>query len=134
MSSVPRTDHLPRTGKSRDAQEVPTTDTEAMTSSLERSHRRLTLSANDKKIAGVCSGLAKYFNTDATLVRLIFVLLIVLGGSGVIIYLIAWMIIPPARPSTDAMLEQLMKLGELKNAGVLTDAEFHTQKAKILDG
>ena len=107
---------------------------EHMTSSPERSHRQLTLSASDKKIAGVCSGLAKYFNTDATLVRLIFVLLIVLGGSGVIIYLIAWIMIPAAGLSTDSMLEQLLKLGELKQAGVLTEAEFHTQKAKILDG
>ena len=105
---------------------------EPMTSGPERSHRRLTLSTSNKKIAGVCSGLAKYFNTDATLVRLIFVVLIALGGSGVVIYLIAWMIIPPAGTSTDDMLEQLMKLGELKKAGVLTDAEFHTQKTKIL--
>ena len=105
-----------------------------MTSSSERSPGRLTLAGTDRKIAGVCSGLAKYFNTDVTLVRLIFVVLIVLGGSGVIIYLIAWIMIPTAGLSTDNMLEQLLKLGELKQAGVLTEAEFHTQKAKILDG
>ena len=105
-----------------------------MTSSSERSHRRLTLAATDKKIAGVCSGLAKYFNTDATLVRLVFVVLILLGGAGVIIYFLAWIIMPPAGPSTDDMLEQLLKLSELKNAGVLTEIEFHTQKAKILAG
>src|SRR6478672_7726605 len=67
-----------------------------MTTTPERPHRRLTLSATDKKIAGVCGGLAEYFNTDATLVRLIFVVLIMLGGSGVIIYLIAWIIMPTA--------------------------------------
>jgi hypothetical protein len=39
---------------------------------------------------------------------------------------------PPAAPSTDDMLEQLQKLGELKAAGVLTEAEFQAQKAKIL--
>jgi phosphoglycolate phosphatase-like HAD superfamily hydrolase len=39
---------------------------------------------------------------------------------------------PPAAPSTDDMLEQLQKLGELKEAGVLTEAEFQAQKAKIL--
>jgi hypothetical protein len=38
----------------------------------------------------------------------------------------------PAAPSTDDMLEQLQKLGELKTAGVLTEAEFQAQKAKIL--
>ena len=43
---------------------------------------------------------------------------------------------PPAAaaPSTDDKLEQLTKLGELKTAGVLTDAEFEAQKAKILAG
>jgi hypothetical protein len=39
---------------------------------------------------------------------------------------------PPAAPSTDDMLEQLQKLGELKTAGVLTEEEFQAQKAKIL--
>jgi hypothetical protein len=40
----------------------------------------------------------------------------------------------PAAPSTDDKLEQLKQLGELKTAGVLTDAEFEAQKAKILAG
>jgi hypothetical protein len=40
----------------------------------------------------------------------------------------------PAGPSTDDKLEQLKQLGELKEAGVLTDAEFEAQKAKILAG
>src|SRR5580765_5120396 len=39
---------------------------------------------------------------------------------------------PPAASSTDDMLEQLQKLGELKTAGVLTEEEFQAQKAKIL--
>jgi hypothetical protein len=39
---------------------------------------------------------------------------------------------PPAGPSTNDMLDQLQKLGELKKAGVLTEAEFQAQKAKIL--
>jgi Short C-terminal domain len=41
---------------------------------------------------------------------------------------------PAAGPSTDDKLEQLKQLGELKTAGVLTDAEFEAQKAKILAG
>ena len=41
---------------------------------------------------------------------------------------------PPAAASTDDKLDQLKKLGELKTAGVLTDAEFEAQKAKILAG
>jgi hypothetical protein len=40
----------------------------------------------------------------------------------------------PAAPSTDDKLAQLKELGELKTAGVLTEAEFEAQKAKILAG
>jgi hypothetical protein len=40
----------------------------------------------------------------------------------------------PTGPTTDDKLEQLKQLGELKTAGVLTDAEFEAQKAKILAG
>ena len=40
----------------------------------------------------------------------------------------------PTGPSQDDKLEQLQKLGELKTAGVLTEAEFEAQKAKILAG
>jgi hypothetical protein len=39
---------------------------------------------------------------------------------------------PPAAPSTGDKFAQLEKLGQLKNAGILTDAEFDAQKAKIL--
>ena len=41
---------------------------------------------------------------------------------------------PPAAPSTDDKLEQLKELGALKESGILTDAEFEAQKAKILAG
>jgi Short C-terminal domain len=40
----------------------------------------------------------------------------------------------PAAPSTDDRLQQLKELGELKSSGVLTEAEFEAQKAKILAG
>lgn len=56
---------------------------------------RLTRSRNDQMIAGVCSGLAQYFGTDATLVRLGFVLLTFLGvGTTIPLYLILWVVLP----------------------------------------
>jgi phage shock protein C len=70
--------------------------TEPATVSLER---RLTRSATDKKIAGICGGLAEYFGVDATAVRLVWCVLSILGGAivgGVIAYLLAWFIIPQA--------------------------------------
>jgi phage shock protein PspC (stress-responsive transcriptional regulator) len=51
----------------------------------------------DRKIAGVCAGLAKYFNVDVTMVRLIWVVLSIYPGAiilGVLAYGIAWFVIP----------------------------------------
>ena len=45
-------------------------------------------------IAGVCGGIAEYFDIDPTLVRLLWVVFCVMGGSGVLAYLIAALIIP----------------------------------------
>jgi phage shock protein C len=62
---------------------------------------RLTRSETDKKIAGVCGGLGAYFGVDATIVRLVCVILAIYPGAvvcGVIAYLIAWFIIPTAHP------------------------------------
>jgi phage shock protein C len=56
--------------------------------------RRLTLSANDKKIAGVCGGIADYFGVDPTLVRVIAVIFALFFGWGVVAYLLAWWIMP----------------------------------------
>jgi phage shock protein C len=60
--------------------------------------RRLYRLAYDKKIAGVCSGLAKYFDVDVTLVRLAVATGIVLsGGIGLLAYIAAWIIMPVDR-------------------------------------
>jgi phage shock protein C len=56
--------------------------------------RKLYRSKTDRKLAGVCGGLAQYFNTDATLIRVLFVVLAVLGGAGLVIYAAMWIIVP----------------------------------------
>lgn len=58
--------------------------------------KKLYRSRTDQMIGGVCGGLADYFNMDPTVIRLLFVLLAVLAGHGVLIYLILWLVIPPA--------------------------------------
>lgn len=51
-------------------------------------------SRDERMIAGVAGGIATYFDVDPVLVRLAFVVLVLAGGSGVIVYLLAWLIIP----------------------------------------
>jgi phage shock protein C len=55
---------------------------------------RLYRSETDRVIAGVCGGLGDFFNVDPMLMRLIFVIITVFGGGGVILYIILWLIIP----------------------------------------
>jgi phage shock protein C len=57
--------------------------------------RRLTLSRRDKKIAGVCAGLAHYLGIDVTLMRVIWLVLIFIPpGIGLVGYLLAWLVMP----------------------------------------
>jgi phage shock protein C len=56
--------------------------------------RKLYRSRTNRKLAGICGGLGRYFNVDATLLRVLFVLLALLGGSGLVLYLVLWIIIP----------------------------------------
>ncbi len=57
--------------------------------------KRLYRSATDRKICGVCGGLADYFGLDSTLVRLAFIALAVLGFStGIILYILAAVVMP----------------------------------------
>ena len=55
--------------------------------------KKLYRSANDKKIAGVCGGLAKYLNVDPTVIRVIWAL-IALGGAGILAYIVCALVIP----------------------------------------
>lgn len=56
--------------------------------------KRLYRSKKDKIIAGVCGGLAEYFEVDPTIVRLVFVITLFAGGTGLLAYIIALIVMP----------------------------------------
>ncbi len=58
--------------------------------------KKLTRSTDDKMVAGVAAGVAAYFGIDTTLVRVLFVLFALLGGPGLLVYLILWIFMPQA--------------------------------------
>lgn len=58
--------------------------------------RKLYRSQTDRKVAGVCGGLAEYFNVDPTLIRVLFIVLAVCGGAGLVLYLAMWIVVPEA--------------------------------------
>ena len=58
--------------------------------------KQLMRSGHDKKIAGVCAGVAYYFDIDPTIVRVIWGVLAFGYGAGIVAYIILWMIAPVA--------------------------------------
>ena len=59
--------------------------------------KKLYRSVKDRMIAGVCGGLAEYFGIDSTWMRIIFLVLLLLGGSPLLVYLIMWLVVPVKR-------------------------------------
>jgi phage shock protein C len=57
--------------------------------------KKLYRSMNNKMLGGVSAGLGEYLNIDPTIVRLGFVALALMGGPGIVIYLIMWLVVPP---------------------------------------
>jgi phage shock protein C len=62
--------------------------------------KRLARSCKDKKIAGVCAGLAEYFDLDVTLVRLVWLTAVLVAGTGLLVYLVLWLVLPLAPECT----------------------------------
>ena len=65
-----------------------------MTEPSSNGSKRLYRTREGRVVAGVCVGLAAYFGIDPTLVRLAFALFTIFGGAGVLLYLVAWIVIP----------------------------------------
>lgn len=61
---------------------------------MEMQNKKLRKSRTDRKLCGVCGGLAEYLNMDSTIIRLIWALLILAAGTGLLAYIIAAIIMP----------------------------------------
>lgn len=56
--------------------------------------KKLLRSTKNKMVAGVCGGLGEFFNIDPTVIRLLFILVAIAGGSAVLAYIILWIVMP----------------------------------------
>lgn len=103
--------------------------------------RRLYRSRTDRMIWGVCGGLAKYFNIDPVLVRIIFVLLILANGLGVIVYIILAIVIPvegskaatpreTTRENIKEMKRTATEIGEEVRAAFATEKKTTEEKTE----
>ena len=56
--------------------------------------KQLTRPRVGRKIAGVCAGFANYFDIDVTLVRLVWLVVVIFGGTGLLAYVVGWILMP----------------------------------------
>ena len=79
--------------------------------------KRIMRSRDDRMIAGVASGLARYFNTDPLFVRLGFVLLAFFQGFGVLLYFVLWLLLPNEGSQTAETRDQMREnVNEMRGA------------------
>lgn len=86
--------------------------------------KKLYRSRKDTKIAGVCGGIAEYFNVDSNIIRLLTVLTAFFGGGGIIAYIIAWIIIPLEPVEDESSDKQTSRSREKNQAETIVDAEI----------
>jgi len=90
--------------------------------------KTLRRSIKNRTIGGVCSGIADYFSIDPVLVRLIFVVLAIFGGAGVIIYVLAWIIMPEQSPNDNIQDAKIVDDEPKKN-----DSNFEKEFKNVAD-
>src|SRR6185312_1050318 len=65
--------------------------------------RRLFRDPDDHLLAGVCAGIANYFDVDKVWIRLAFALIVLAGGAGILLYIVLWVVVPKALSRADRM-------------------------------
>lgn len=76
--------------------------------------RRLFRSRTQRVIGGVCGGLGEYFNIDPALIRVIFVILALINGLGIVAYLAMWLVFPRQVPSEETETDENVATGSKK--------------------
>ncbi len=104
-----------------------------------KSPKRLYRNPENAMLAGVASGLGAYFNIDPSIPRIAFVLLTLFGGSGIIIYIILWLVLPEAdtplkqselRGESPTIKDIEKKFKDMVDVGKKKISEIDTEKAK----
>jgi len=87
--------------------------------------KKISRSETDRVLAGVAGGLGEYFQIDPVIIRLIFILLTIFGGGGVLAYIILWLLIP-SRKNTGRNSDETIRKNaeELKNKAKSFAFEF----------
>lgn len=111
--------------------------TQTQTASTPRSSRRdtkLYRDPSDKKIAGVASGVAKYFDIDTTLTRVVWGVASLMGGFGIVLYIVLWIVLdddPEAYLESDAV--PAVEAESVTDAEALAEEEIESDTFRAED-
>ena len=98
-------------------------------------NRRLTRSTTNRMVGGVCAGLANYLGLDATLVRIVFLLLVFVAGVSPLAYLILWVIVPDENATNATWSQQVQQtFGEIQERATTAAHEVQSQVQKVTGG
>lgn len=95
---------------------------------------RLVRPINGRILAGVCAGLADWIGLDATLIRLIFLVLGFVTGSGLLIYIILWVIIPSANESPNVQGDWSYRAGQMRDDFIQATSKPNMDAMKLVGG
>ncbi len=93
-------------------------------------YRRIYRDPDNRILGGVCGGLGAYFNTDPLVFRILFIAITLVGGAGVLIYLILWIVVPEARTIAQK-LEMRGEAVNVSNIGKKVKEEFDQVKENM---
>ncbi|MCR4630025.1 MAG: PspC domain-containing protein [Treponema sp.] len=93
--------------------------------------KKLYKSNKNKMICGVCGGLAEFFNIDATIVRLIFALLVILHGAGFLLYIFACIVMPRSLDYSDSENMDDEDINNLKSANMEDEKSAKKEKSGL---
>ncbi len=105
---------------------------ENISSEISGGAKRLYRDPDNQFLGGICGGLGAYFNIDAFWFRLLFIILIIVGGSGLLIYLVMWIVVPQAS-NTAEKLEMCGEKVNISNIEKSIRVEFEQIRVKIND-
>ena len=90
--------------------------------------KQIRRSATNQVIAGVCGGIGEYFDVDPTVIRVIFIILAFATGSGVILYILLWLLIPGSTSTATAPSETTFKEGLHEMEHTLNEVKTKIEK------
>lgn len=95
---------------------------------------RLVRPENGRVLAGVCAGLANWIGIDVTLVRIIFLFLGFMTGTGLLIYLVLWVVIPSANESPNSQTDWASRAGQMRDDFIQATSKPNMDAMKIFGG